>query len=285
MNEVQVTITAGSLVTNLPEIKKWAEEVASRYKGLVFGEDEIKQAKKTRAEVNAIRTDIDAKQKEVKKVYNVPYLAFEQEVKEVLACLDQPIKEIDDQIKEAEERKRQAKEAEIEAIYDEIGQSLSDAQKEIASKCYWLKSDKYLLSAWSLPQIRKDIEANVSNMLAGIETIQQLGGEFSDRILGEFQMHGNLGQALAKLSLFKEQAENARKLKAEREAATHIQETPHEPLVDQAPAIEDLVDISSEPMVDQARILIRGSVQEIDDAISYLDAIGLEPVVISRGIK
>lgn len=106
---------------NHEELKADIAAKMEDFKGLVFTEDTIKEAKKDRANLNKLRTAFEDERKRIKKLCMEPYNVFEQQVKEVVALIDEPIRFIDEQIKEVDEKKKVQKREDIEALFQTIG--------------------------------------------------------------------------------------------------------------------------------------------------------------------
>ena len=76
---------------NKEQITSTVENIISQYTGLAYTEEQMKEAKKDRAILNAMKTDISNRRIQVKKALMAPYEVFEAEVKEVVAKIDEPI--------------------------------------------------------------------------------------------------------------------------------------------------------------------------------------------------
>lgn len=81
---------------NKEQIMNAVAEITKQYTGLTYTEEQMQDAKKDRATLNAMRKDISDRRIQVKKALMAPYEAFEAEVKEVVAMIDEPIAMIDD---------------------------------------------------------------------------------------------------------------------------------------------------------------------------------------------
>lgn len=106
---------------NQEEVKAWVAARVQDYKNIAYTEDQVKDMKKDRADLNKLRTAFESERKRLKKVCMEPYNLFEQQVKEVVALIDEPIQLIDSQLYELEERRKQQKKKDIEALFDTIG--------------------------------------------------------------------------------------------------------------------------------------------------------------------
>ena len=108
-----------SIDWNFEELKKEVAEKASEYLNLVYSDDQIKEAKKDRADLNKFKQALDKKRKEVKAQVMDPYKDFEVKIKELVGIVDKAVDNIDSQIKGYEEGLRQEKEKRCKEIYAE----------------------------------------------------------------------------------------------------------------------------------------------------------------------
>lgn len=94
---------------NQEEVKAWVAARVQDYKNIAYTEDQVKDMKKDRADLNKLRTAFESERKRLKKVCMEPYNLFEQQAKEVVALIDEPIQLIDSQLYELEEIRKQQK--------------------------------------------------------------------------------------------------------------------------------------------------------------------------------
>lgn len=104
---------------NKEQITKYVSEVTDQYKWIAYTDEQIPDAKKDRASLNALKKNISDGRIQVKNALMAPYYAFESEVKEVVALIDEPISLIDKQIAEYEERVRDEKREELRSYFDQ----------------------------------------------------------------------------------------------------------------------------------------------------------------------
>lgn len=102
---------------NHEEIKAEIAEKVAYYKTLVYTDDQIKDAKEDRAELNKMVKSLEDKRKEIKALCLAPYNKFERQMKDLVAVVNEPITLIDKQIKEYEAQKKAEKEQAIRAYY------------------------------------------------------------------------------------------------------------------------------------------------------------------------
>jgi hypothetical protein len=111
---------------NKDQIKESVATIIKQYTGVTYTEEQLQEAKKDRAALNAMRSGISNRRIQVKKALMAPYDVFEAEVKEVVAMIDKPIAMIDEQISEYEERVKQDKKAELSDYFKENIGNLED---------------------------------------------------------------------------------------------------------------------------------------------------------------
>ena len=199
---------------NNEELKTAIAAKMEDYKGLVFTEETIKEGKKDRADLNKLRTAIDNERKRVKKLCMDPYNKFEQQVKEVLGLIDEPIRLIDAQIKEVELAKKEEKRVEIQKLFETIG-----FQSFVTLDMIW--DEKWLNATVSLAKIEEQMKSIMYQIGDAVLTIHKLP-EFSFEAMEIYKKTLNLsraiaeGQRLADIQKRKEEARIAQE-KAEEE--------------------------------------------------------------------
>lgn len=106
---------------NKEQIMNAVAEITKQYTGLTYTEEQMQDAKKDRATLNAMRKDISDRRIQVKKALMAPYEAFEAEVKEVVAMIDEPIAMIDEQLLAYEEKVKEDKKVARNQSYKRSG--------------------------------------------------------------------------------------------------------------------------------------------------------------------
>lgn len=103
---------------NFEDLKAEITVKAQEYKGLVYTDENIKEAKSDRAMLNKFNKALDDKRKEVKKMILEPYTNFECQVKELMSIISDANSSIDTQIKDYEQKKHEEKYEKVKEIYD-----------------------------------------------------------------------------------------------------------------------------------------------------------------------
>lgn len=132
---------------NKEQITKYVSEVTDQYKGIAYTDEQIPDAKKDRASLNALKKNISDGRIQVKNALMAPYYAFESEVKEVVALIDEPISLIDKQVAEYEEKVRDEKRGELRSYFDQkIGALAEKLSFDMIFNTKWLNKSVSLKS-------------------------------------------------------------------------------------------------------------------------------------------
>ena len=228
-----------SIEWNHEEIKKEVAEKVSYYKGLVYTEDQVKDAKADRATLNKFVKALEDKRKEIKKQCLEPYDKFEAEMKEVLAIVNEPIGLIDSQIKGFEEEQKKKK---LEAVK----QAFADAGFQDFVKFDQIFDSKWLNKSTSMSSIKDQLNDRVMKIASEVKTINSLPA-FSFEALAVYKDTLDLSQAiteghrLEEIQKAKEAHEAEMKAKAEA-AAMAAEAAAHEAKKDQEQAAPDPVE-------------------------------------------
>lgn len=115
IKEEQVTIPQA--IENLEQLKAELTPLLETYKNIIVSEDGIKQAKEDKAKLNKLRTAIEDRRKDAKKQIMAYYTPLENECKDIVAMIDEPIANIDKQIKAFEEKYKSEKLATLKTAF------------------------------------------------------------------------------------------------------------------------------------------------------------------------
>lgn len=232
---------------NQEEVKVWVAARVQDYKNIAYTEDQVKDMKKDRADLNKLRTAFESERKRLKKVCMEPYNLFEQQVKEVVALIDEPIQLIDSQLYELEERRKQQKKKDIEALFDTIGFQTFVTLDNIFDQ-------KWLNASVSIGKIEEQMKSIMYKIGTDVATIGNLP-EFSFEAMEVYKKTLDLnkaileGQRLAEIQKQKQQYEEEQKRIAEEKARQEEQEqSVLAEVVEETAPVEEKVDASPEPV-------------------------------------
>lgn len=232
---------------NQEEVKAWVAARVQDYKNIAYTEDQVKDMKKDRADLNKLRTAFESERKRLKKVCMEPYNLFEQQVKEAVALIDEPIQLIDSQLYELEERRKQQKKKDIEALFNTIGFQTFVTLDNIIDQ-------KWLNASVSLGKIEEQMKSIMYKIGTDVATIGNLP-EFSFEAMEVYKKTLDLnkaileGQRLAEIQKRKQQYEEEQKRIAEEKARQEEQEqSVLAEVVEETAPVEEKVDASPEPV-------------------------------------
>lgn len=126
--ELLTKIMPGGIVSNSEDFMKEISRIAAMYSVKEYvGGEHLSEMKKDRSTLNDLVKQVEQRRKMVKKEYLAPLNAFEQQVKNVLAVIQMPMKALDEKIQAEELKQRQERKAEIMQFYED--------QSEITGFC------------------------------------------------------------------------------------------------------------------------------------------------------
>lgn len=153
----------GSITTNAQELLAYVEKKCAGYKAENYNSDNIAEAKRDRADLNALAKSVAAKRLERERKFMEPFLPF----KDICSKIDATIKDasgrIDGVVKDVEAREKEEKRGQLEIYFDGFGTKLvtfekifepvwlnkgtkiKDAEAAIFAKVEKVKSDLLLL--------------------------------------------------------------------------------------------------------------------------------------------
>ena len=227
---------------NYDELKAELSQKLEDYKGLVYTEEQIKEAKADRAKLNALATAIDSKRKEIKKQCLQPYEAFEAQIKDLLALIKEPVSLIDTQIKDFEEEKKKKKLEEVKELFERLKTEAGEELEFISFEQVF--EDKFLNASTSLKQVETVINNIFNSVKCNLKTIAELK-DYTFEATEVYKETLNLNEALEKAKYMVDIAERkkAEEEKRQQEKSEEIKEVAPDP---QQEAEEPATDVKRE---------------------------------------
>ena len=222
---------------NYDELKAELSQKLEDYKGLVYTEEQIKEAKADRAKLNALATAIDSKRKEIKKQCLQPYEQFEAQIKDLLALIKEPVALIDTQIKDFEEEKKKKKLEEVKALFEKLKDEAGEELEFISFEQVF--EDKFLNASLSLKMVETVISNKFNSIKCNLKTIAELK-DYTFEATEVYKETLNLNEALEKAKYMVDMAERkkAEEEKRERENSEEIKEVAPDPQEAEEPATD-----------------------------------------------
>lgn len=201
---------------NKEELEAAVRHKIAAYQNVVYTEDNMKQAKADRAELNKLTKAIEERRKMVKKIINEPYDVFESELKEILALIQEPVGIIDRQVKAFEDQQKEEKKKSIQKSYDEV---IGDLAEILPFERVF--DIRYLNQTYKLAIAQDEVKAKVEKVRTDLETIDSLESKYKLNAKDVYIKTLDLSKALAenkRLSDLEEKLEAEKRRKAEEEA-------------------------------------------------------------------
>lgn len=207
---------------NYEELKAELTAKVSFYETLVYTDEQIKDAKADRANLNRLKKALNDERIRREKEYMKPFDEFKAQVNEIIAIIDKPAKVIDEQVKIFDERKKAEKRKAIEELFESIG-----FQNFVTLEKIW--DSKWLNTSVSMKNIEEQMRMKMYEIGDGVLSLSQLP-EFGFEATEIFKETLDLNKAITEAKKMSEIA----KAKAEAEAAKaeeeqSVQEQPQEP--------------------------------------------------------
>ena len=202
---------------NFEELKTELAEKVKTYETMVYTDDQIKQAKTDKANLNKLKKALNDERIRREREYMEPFNQFKQKINEIIAIIDKPIAEIDKLIKAADDKRKADKQLEIGSLF--IVKRFPD----------WVRIDMIQDPSWlnattTMKQIEDNLDGwknRISTELKTIEGLQEFSFEATEVYKKTLDMAKAIaeGQRLADIQKRKKEAEEAAaRMKAEADA-------------------------------------------------------------------
>ena len=203
---------------NYDEIKAEMANKVADYKAMVYSDDQIKDAKKDRAELNKLVKAMEDKRKEIKKLCLEPYNKFENQVKDLVAIVNEPIGIIDNQIKAYEEEQRQKKVAEIRDYFASKGCEI------VFDRIY---DKKWENASVTMTAVKTAIDSKVEEIEADLK-ILEAETEYSFEAIDAYKKTLDIRYAMSEIQRLKDLAKRKAEFEANSQKEPKVEEIPKE---------------------------------------------------------
>ena len=152
---------------NYEELKQELTEKVSFYTSLVYTDDQIKDAKVDRANLNKLKKALNDERIRREKEYMKPFNDFKLKIKEIIEIIDKPVGIIDKQVKSYEEKCKQEKYIEIQKIFETVG-----FQKFVTLDMIF--ENRWQNNSVSLKKIEEEMKQKMFGIGSDITTLSKL---------------------------------------------------------------------------------------------------------------
>ena len=192
---------------NYEELKAWLTESLAKYKGRVFTDEQMPEAKQISANLGKVSKAISDQRIAIKKLYLEPYQQFEDRCKELTAMCEEVRGEIKAQVDAFAESKREAKLALLENFFK------ANCKGEAAEFLTWEKicDKRWGNATYSQMEAEQEILKQINITLGNLEIIHEWESEFEIALLEEYRQTLDLRKVFEK----KRQLEEAKQKRKE----------------------------------------------------------------------
>ena len=176
---------------NYEELKTGLIKATEEYRGLVYTDENIKDAKKDIASLRKLKDALNNERIRLQKEYLAPFTEFKKQVDELVALVDEPLAAIDTQVKEYNNMKAKEKADTIDALIAEKafpeGYNLGP-----------IYNPRWMNATYSLRKISEELDAakdRISNDIDTIECISDYSFEAMDVYKRTLDLRLAIGEA------------------------------------------------------------------------------------------
>ena len=229
-NELEVKIEGVQKITdNMSEVKEYALETKKYYENLVFTDEQIKEAKDERANINKAVKKVADYRKDIVDKFNKPLEEFVRNAKETESILKEASNSIDVQVKKYEEEEKQKKKDECEELFNNL---VGDLSELITFEKVF--DNRWLNKTTKMTEVEQDIKNVIEKVNTGLQAIKELNSEFETELINTFLQDYDLSKAIMKNTQLKAQKEKLAKTEVAKEETKQeiIQEMVNKPVDD-----------------------------------------------------
>lgn len=217
VNEVAIP---EQITFNYEELRNELTEKVSMYETLVYTDEQIKEAKEDKANLNKLKKALNDERIALEKKYMQPFETFKAQVNDIIRIIDKPIAVIDKQVKEFEQKEKDEKLEAIKEMFASVGfQPFVNLEM--------IFDNKWLNKTFSMKKIEDAMKERMFQIGNDVKTLNDLP-EFGFEALEIYKITLDINMALAegrKLADIqkkkKEQQEAEERRRAELEACNN----------------------------------------------------------------
>ena len=179
------------------------------YETLVYTDDQIKEAKADKANLNRLKKALNDERIRREREYMKPFNDFKDKINEIIGIIDKPVALIDKQVKEYEDRQKQEKLEQIKALWSEMDVPAGLTFEKVFDS-------RMLNVSYGMNHVRQSMSDNIKRFNRDMETLASLpefGFEAQQEYIRTLDMNKALeeGRRMAQIAKAKKEAEEAEK--------------------------------------------------------------------------
>lgn len=208
---------------NYEELKAELTDKVKFYESLAYTDDQIKDAKADRANLNRLKKAFNDERIRIEKEYMKPFEEFKAQINEIIAIIDKPMAVIDEQVKAFEEKRKAEKQKAIEELFDSIGfQNFVTLDK--------IQDPKWLNASVSMKSIEEQMRSRMYQI--GDDVLTLLGlAEFGFEATEVYKQTLDINKAISEAKRMSEIAKAKADAEAKKKAAEESRKAEEEQTV------------------------------------------------------
>lgn len=152
---------------NYSELKQELQEKVAMYETLVYTDDQIKQAKADKANLNKLKKALNDERIRREREYMEPFNDFKVKINEIISIIDKPVALIDKQVKEFEEKQKKEK-------LDKIDEYMVQVEMLLPANVHIPIDSKWLNASVSMKSIKETIDSKAEQIKKDLATLAEL---------------------------------------------------------------------------------------------------------------
>lgn len=202
---------------NYQELKTELQEKVKHYETLVYTDEQIKEAKADRSNLNKLKKALNDERIKREREYMTPFNDFKAKINEIISIIDKPVQVIDTQIKGYEDKLREEKLEAIKEYYNSIEDNVSWLQLNT------IFNNKWLNASTSMKSIQEEISSKIEQVKSEIDTLSNLP-EFGFEATEIYKSTLDINKAISEGKRLAEISKKRAEMEAEKKAREEEQE-------------------------------------------------------------
>lgn len=196
MNELQVNVkqTPGVIVWNFEELKTALTAQMEEYKNTVYTEESISDASKDLAKLRKLRTAVNDRKIEIKKKCLEPFTPIDEQAKELMKLIDEPIALISTNVSTYENKRKEQRRT---SIVKQMKDAFSDLPDTVAKKLMQITYDSRWENKTAKPHDWSDpIQKAHDDTKSALQIIENVDPDFKDEVMKKYLQDLSVTDAL-----------------------------------------------------------------------------------------
>ena len=206
-------------INGIEKLASLIDSNISKYQNLAVTADNVKDAKKIKANLNKLKKALDGKRLEIKKANAQPYLNIEKQIKGIESSINEVVEPIGHAVKELDDQEKEAHHEWVNSLIKEMASTRDIEPSEVEFNPLWLRKS---MSKHAIEKDLDDVMRQIITAHKAIETNVDLVKQLCEAKNIEpdaFIVQAKNGQPADELMESIQQAEKARELRLDAKKA------------------------------------------------------------------